>query len=62
MEEPIERPKRIHKGKKELPMREPKHRTVKNVGVTKKEFYAILDKASQPIKREAQSDSEKTET
>ena len=31
-------------------------------GVTKKEFFAILDKASQPIKREAESDSEKSET
>jgi hypothetical protein len=28
-------------------------------GVTKKEFFAILDKASQPIKHEAESDSGK---
>jgi hypothetical protein len=34
----------------------------RDVGITKKDFHAILDKASQPIKREAQSDSEKTET
>jgi hypothetical protein len=31
-------------------------------GVTKKEFFAILDKASQPIKREAESDSGKSQT
>jgi hypothetical protein len=31
-------------------------------GVTKEEFFRILDKASQPIKREAESDSKKTET
>ena len=31
-------------------------------GVTKKEFFAILDKASQPIKREAESDSGKSGT
>jgi len=28
-------------------------------GITKKEFFAILDKASQPIKHEAESDSGK---
>ena len=32
-----------------------KSRIVKQ-GITKKEFHAILDKASQPIKREAESD------
>jgi hypothetical protein len=31
-------------------------------GITKKEFFAILDKASQPIKHEAESDSGKSET
>jgi hypothetical protein len=31
-------------------------------GVTKKEFFRILDKASQPIKREAESDSKKSQT
>jgi len=31
-------------------------------GVTKSEFHAILDKASQPIKTEAESDSGKSET
>ena len=31
-------------------------------GITKKEFFAILDKASQPIKHEAESDSEKSQT
>ena len=31
-------------------------------GVTKKEFFAILDKASQPIKCEAESDSGKSGT
>jgi hypothetical protein len=31
-------------------------------GITKKEFFAILNKASQPIKREAESDSEKSQT
>jgi hypothetical protein len=31
-------------------------------GITKKDFHSILDKASQPIKHEAQSDSEKSET
>jgi hypothetical protein len=29
----------------------------KEQGVSRKEFHAILDKASQPIKHEAQSDS-----
>jgi hypothetical protein len=33
------------------------HRKVRVVGVTKKDFHAILNKASQPIKHEAQSDS-----
>jgi hypothetical protein len=27
-------------------------------GVTKKEFHALIEKASHPIKREAESDSE----
>jgi hypothetical protein len=31
-------------------------------GLTKSEFHAILDKASQPIKHEAESDSGKSET
>jgi hypothetical protein len=31
-------------------------------GITKKEFFAISDKASQPIKHEAESDSETSET
>jgi hypothetical protein len=31
-------------------------------GLTKKEFFRILDKASQPIKREAESDSKKSQT
>jgi hypothetical protein len=39
-----------------------KSRKVVQYGVTKKEYFAILDKASQPIKREAESDSEKSQT
>ncbi len=31
-------------------------------GITKEEFFSILDKASQPIDREAKSDSETSET
>jgi len=31
-------------------------------GITKKEFFAILDKASHPFKHEAESDSGKSET
>jgi hypothetical protein len=64
MVEPIRQPKqkRSRSDKRVKPMCEARHRTTKHIGVTKKEFYAILDKASQPIKREAQSDSEKTET
>jgi len=31
-------------------------------GITKKEFFSILDKASQPIKREVEPDSEESET
>ena len=31
-------------------------------GVTKKEFFRILDKASQPIKHEAESGSKKSQT
>jgi hypothetical protein len=34
----------------------------KEQGVTRKEFHGLVKKASQPIKREAQSDSEKSET
>lgn len=32
------------------------------IGITKKEFLVILDKASQPIKREVKSDSEQSQT
>ncbi len=32
-----------------------KHRKCKDYGVTKKEFFKILDKASQPIKQEVKS-------
>lgn len=38
------------------------NKKVKKEGITKKDFFKILDKASQPIKHEAQSDSEKSET
>jgi hypothetical protein len=34
----------------------------KEIGVTKKDFHALIEKASQPIKHEVQSDSEKSET
>ena len=32
------------------------------IGITKSGFYAIIDKASQPINPEAKSDSEKSGT
>lgn len=32
------------------------------IGITKGAFLQILDKASQPVKHEAKSDSEKSET
>jgi hypothetical protein len=46
----------------ELPKAVVKHRKYHEYGVTKKEFFAILDKASQPIKHDAKSDSKKSET
>ena len=39
-----------------------KNRRTKPSGITKKDFHAILDKASQPIKHEAQSDSKSSGT
>jgi len=33
-----------------------------DIGITKDEFFNVLDKASQPIKKEPKSDSEKSET
>jgi hypothetical protein len=35
---------------------------VPEIGVTRKEFHDILDRASQPINREAESDSGKSGT
>ena len=35
-----------------------KRRKQRQKGISKKDFHAILDKASQPVKREAESDSE----
>ena len=64
MAKPIEESKRISGRKARMDMKlskSAKRRGVKT-GVTKKEFFAILDKASQPVKREAESDSEKSET
>jgi hypothetical protein len=57
MDKPVKETKRIVKHNK----RESKDQNGK-VGITKKEFLAILDKASQPIKREPESDSGKSET
>lgn len=37
-------------------------RHTENDGITKEEFLTILDKASRPVKGEAQSDSKKSET
>ncbi len=39
-----------------------KRRKCKEYGVTRKEFHALLEKASQPIKHEAESGLEKSET
>jgi hypothetical protein len=39
-----------------------KNLKARNIGVTKKEFFKVLDRASQPIKREAESDSKKIGT
>jgi hypothetical protein len=52
----------IRKDRKIKPMGQIKQRNAKQVGVSKKDFHAILDRASQPVKSETQSDSEKTET
>ncbi len=46
----------------DMKVSETRHRVSKVYGVTKGEFHALLRKASQPIKREAESDSEKSET
>lgn len=52
----------IHKPDKKIHI--DKRRKSKGVprGVTRKEFHDLIRKASQPIKREEQSDSKKTET
>ena len=47
------------KGKTDMQVGTIKHRKAKS-GITKKEFFAILDKASQPIKRETESDQEQS--
>jgi len=41
---------------------DPENKIEVDTGITKDEFFAILDKASQPIKREAESDSEQSQT
>ena len=46
----------------DMKISETRHRVAKNYGVTKGEFHALLRKASQPIKSEAESDSEKSGT
>jgi hypothetical protein len=60
MNEPIEEPKRIsrRKGKVDMKVGTIKHHKARS-GITRKEFHSILDKASQPIKREVESDSER---
>ena len=47
---------------KKQPKKLIKYPKPRNFGVTRKEFHALIQKASQPIKRETKSDSEKTET
>lgn len=47
---------------KQIKTKRCKSNETKEYGVTKKEFHALIQKASQPFKSEAQSDSEKTET
>ena len=62
MDEPTKKPKRRkRKGRADMKVGEIKQRKAKS-GITKKEFLAILDKASQPIKREAESDSKSSGT
>ena len=52
---------------KEKPMRIPESKGVNTIGrhkhgITKRELFTILDRASQPVKREVESDSELSET
>lgn len=56
---PIRRAKHTGKGRMNRKLGDIKG---KPQGVTKAEFHTILDKASQPVKREVESDSEKSET
>jgi len=65
MDKPTEKPIRHLTGKvRKVDVK--KARSIKmrkgKVGVTKREFFAVLDKASQPVKSEAQSDSEQSQT
>jgi hypothetical protein len=59
MDRPIRKVKQTGKGRMDRKLGDIKG---KPQGVTKSEFHAILDKASQPVKREAESDSGKSET
>ena len=55
---PIDKSKQSRKGiKGDMKIRDIKSHRAKS-RITRKEFHSILDKASQPIKREAESDSE----
>jgi hypothetical protein len=54
--------KSVEKHKTEKAIKKHLKKTKPPIGITKGEFFVILDKASQPVKHEAQSDSEKSET
>jgi hypothetical protein len=56
---PTRKVKQVRKGRMDRKLGDIKG---KPQGVTKGEFHAILDKASQPIKTEVESDSGKPET
>ena len=64
MDNPTEETKRIsrRRGRADMKVGTIKHRKCHNYGVTRKQFHALIERASQPIKREAESDSGKSET
>jgi hypothetical protein len=52
----------LEKRKAEKAIKKHLKKTKPPIGITKGAFLEILDKASQPVKREAESDSEKSGT
>ena len=54
MDNPIEEPRHIsrRKARVDVKLSRPIRRKAGKSGITKREFFAILDKASQPIKKD----------